>query len=403
MARQGRAGAALTISTVAGAVAGIFSTIVLMTTAAPIAGFALKFGPFEMFCLTVFGLSIISGVSEGSTIKGLIMGALGMFFASVGRSAVFDVDRFTLGYRDLPESDLRYIPLMIGVFAVAEALSQIEARTAVVKASHKFKDMFPKIGEWKRMIVPTAIGSVTGTIVGAIPGTGGDIASFLAYDQARKVSRRKHEFGKGAVEGVAAPEAANNAVTGGAMIPMLTLGIPGDSVTAVLIGAMIIMGMQPGPALFTNTDPHVRTVVTGIFAGLLFANIIVVPLLLLGEPIFARVISLPAHLLWPLVTVFCVVGSFSMTGSMVSVYIMLTFGVFGYVMRKAGFPPGPLIIGMILGPIAEANLHRALNISQGPLWSMLSPISAGLLALAALSMLVPWLQSRRTRPAAGSK
>ena len=397
LAQQGKASLALNVSTIASTVGGTFSTFVLIFVAAPIAAFELRFGPFEMFCLTVFGLSIIAGVSEGSILKGLIMGALGMLFASVGRSAVFDVDRLTFGIQNLPESDLRYIPLMIGVFAITEALSQVEEFTGAGRKAQSFKNMFPTKEQMRQLLAPLGIGSVMGTIIGAIPGAGGDIAGFVAYDQTKKASKHKEEFGKGSIEGVAASECANNAVTGGAMIPMMTLGIPGDSVTAILLGAMVIIGLQPGPTLFHNPNPHVQILVAGIFVGLLAANLLVFPVRLLGAPLFSRTVAIAPHLLWPLVVVFCVVGSFAMTGTMMSVYIMLAFGVFGYIMKKLGFPPGPLILGVILGPIAESNLHRALSISHGHLWSLLSPVSGALLVLAVLSLLTPWLQNRKGR------
>lgn len=398
LAQQGKAALALNVSSIASTVGGVFSTIILITVAQPIAGFALGFGPFEMFCLAVFGLSIIAGVSEGTILKGLIMGALGMLFASAGRSAVFDVDRLTFGIPNLPESDLRYIPLMIGVFAVTEALSQVENLRPAERGATAITRMFPTREQMKRLLAPLGIGSVLGTLIGSIPGAGGDIAGFVAYDQTKKASRHKEEFGKGSIEGVAASECANNAVTGGAMIPMMTLGIPGDSVTAILLGAMIILGLQPGPTLFDNPDPKVQILVTGIFAGLMAANILVLPVRLLGAPLFSRTVAIAPHFLWPLVMVFCVVGSFAMTGTMMSVYIMLAFGVFGYAMKKLGFPPGPLILGVILGPIAEANLHRALSISGGNTAAMFkSPIALGLLVLAVLSVLVPWIQERRAR------
>jgi putative tricarboxylic transport membrane protein len=350
-----------------------------------------------MFCLAVFGLSIISSISERSVIKGFIMGALGMLFSAAGRSTIFDIDRITFGITDLPESGLRYIPLMIGVFAITEALSQVELRTAIKRSAARFKNVFPTPGQLKQITPALGISSVLGTLVGAIPGAGGDIAGFVSYDQTKKVSRRPEAFGKGSIEGVAAAECANNAIIGGAMIPMLTLGIPGDSVTAILLGAMIILGLRPGPTLFTETDPEMRRLIAGLFMGLLAANLLVFPLRLLGAPLFSRVIALSRQFLWPLVVVFCVVGSYSMTSNMMGVYIMAVFGVFGYVMKKFGFPPGPLILGVILGPIAESNLHRALLISKGRIWELFSPLALILLAASLFSVLLPFVQEARKK------
>jgi len=397
LAQQGRAALALNVSTIASTTGGVFSTIVLWFVAAPIASVALKFGPFEMFCLAVFGLSVIASVAEGSATKGFIMGALGVFFAAAGRSTVFDMNRLTFGIGDLPESDLRYIPLMIGVFAITEALDRVEFQSAVEKGVVAARRQFPNLAQMKLLALPLGISSVIGTIVGAIPGAGGDIAGFVAYDQSKKTSKHPEQFGKGAIEGVAASECANNAVTGGAMIPMMTLGIPGDSVTAILLGAMIILGLRPGPTLFSDPDPHLRAIVSAIFIGLLAANLIVLPLRLIGAPLFSRILAIPQHYLWPLVVVFCTVGSYAMTGSMISVYIMLAFGVFGYAMKKFGFPPGPLILGVILGPMAESSLHRALRISNNELLPLFSPLAAILLAMSLVSIALPFVQERRRK------
>ncbi|HOO55870.1 MAG TPA: tripartite tricarboxylate transporter permease [bacterium] len=397
LAQQGKASLALNISAIASTTGGVFSTIVLWTVAAPIAAVALKFGPFEMFCLAVFGLSIISSVAEGSTVKGFIMGALGMLFAAAGRSTVFDIERINFGIKDLPESGLRYIPLMIGVFAITEALTQIELKTVVKKGAAKFKNMMPGLSQLKQISPALAISSVIGTVVGSIPGAGGDIAGFVAYDQTKKVSKEREKFGKGSIEGITAAEGANNAVTGGAMIPMLTLGIPGDSVTAILLGAMIILGLRPGPTLFSETDPDMRALVAAIFVGLLTANILIFPVRMAGAPLFSRVIAISRHFLWPLVVVFCIVGSYSMTNSMMGVYIMLVFGVFGYIMKKFGFPPGPLILGVILGPIAESNLHRALRISKGNIAELISPLAVILIILSVVSVALPFIQEAKKR------
>jgi putative tricarboxylic transport membrane protein len=399
LARSGKASLALNISAIASTIGGLFGTMVLWGVAAPIAGFALKFGPFEMFCLAIFGLSIIASVSEGSVLKGFIMGALGMLFAAAGRSTIFDIDRISFGIKDLPESGLRYIPLLIGVFAITEALSQLELRAAIERGGKKLRNVFPTRRQFKQILPALGVSSVLGTVIGAVPGAGGDIAGFVSYDQAKKISRRPEEFGKGSIEGVAAAECANNAITGGAMIPMLTLGIPGDSVTAILLGAMVILGLRPGPTLFQETDPEICRLVAGLFVGLFAANLLVFPLRILAAPFFSRIIAISRHLLWPLVVVFCIVGSYSMTNTMMGVHIMLAFGIFGYFMKKFGFPPGPLVLGVILGPIAESNLHRALRISGGDLLAIFSPLAAVLLAASVLSVLYPFIQQARKKKA----
>ncbi|MEW5947746.1 MAG: tripartite tricarboxylate transporter permease [bacterium] len=388
LAQQGKASLALNVSAIASTCGGVASAIVLALVAAQIAGFALRIGYFEMFALALFGLSIIAGVSEGSLTKGLIMGAAGMFISTVGFDPIDAYPRFTFGEPDLYEG-ISYIPLLIGVFAMSEALIQAGAPRGNAGVAEGIRNVFPGPADLKRLVPAISLSSAIGTLVGAIPGAGGDIASFMAYDQARKISKKPEEFGSGSIEGVAAAETANNAVTGGAMIPMLTLGIPGDSVTAILLGALIVHGLRPGPRLFEENAGFVNA----LFAGLLITNLLVLPIRLIGAPLFARAVNIPRHFLWPLVVVLCVVGSFSMTNTMFSVTLMLAAGVAGYLLRLQGFPMGPLVLGVILGPIAEENLRNALRAHPGDVAGMIaSPIAAVFIALAVLSLVLPLVQ-----------
>lgn len=393
LAKQGKASLALNVSAIASTTGGTFSVIVLMLVAQQVAAMALKVGYFEMFAIALFGLSIIASVSEGSLFKGLLMGSLGMLVSTVGFDPVDAFPRFTFGNSNLYEG-ISYIPLLIGVFAISEALYQVGKQAKKAEMKEKIKNIFPSRRQLARMLPALGIGSAVGTTVGAVPGAGGDIASFMAYDQTKKVSREPEKFGRGAVEGVAAAESANNAITGGAMIPMLTLGIPGDSVTAVLLGALIIHGIRPGPRLFEENAALVLTV----FAGLLLANLVIFPIRLAGAPLFARAVTIPRHFLWPLVVVFCVVGSFSMTNSLFSVGIMLVAGVFGFLLKTRKYPMGPLVLGVILGPIAEENLRNAMLASQGRFLEIFQrPLAVAFLALTVASLLLPVLQEWKKR------
>ncbi|MCS7265656.1 MAG: tripartite tricarboxylate transporter permease, partial [Armatimonadetes bacterium] len=249
LTQQGKAGLAIGVSCITGVIGGVFSTIVLIIAAPLIANFALKFGPAEYFALAVFGLSIIASLSERSLVKGLLMGACGLLLATIGIDPITAVPRFTFGFQQLLEG-LPFIPVLIGVFALGEVFHQATVREEVKVSFAELGRTIPNREEWRQILPATSLACVTGTLIGALPGVGGDVAAFIAYDHAKKLSRNPQRFGKGALEGLAAAECANNSVTGGAMIPLLTLGIPGDSVTAVLLGALMIHGIRPGPELF---------------------------------------------------------------------------------------------------------------------------------------------------------
>ncbi|MEW6202406.1 MAG: tripartite tricarboxylate transporter permease [bacterium] len=394
LARQGKASLALNVNFVSSTIGGIVSVIVLILVAKQVADFALRISYFEMFAIAVFGLSIVASISEKSIVKGLIMGALGMLISTVGFDPIDAFPRFTYGVTDLFEG-VSYIPLLIGVFAIPEALEQVATTEQVIKIKEKIRNVFPTKQQLIDLIPSLSISTIIGIIVGAIPGTGGDIASFAAYDQAKKISKHPEEFGKGSLEGLAAAECANNAVTGGAMIPMLTLGIPGDAVTAILLGALIVHGIHPGPRLFEENPQFVYS----MYAGFLLASILIFPVCLLGVTLFARTVDIPKHFLWPLVVVLCVVGSFSMSNSLFPVGIMIVAGIIGYLLRLRGFPMGPLILGVILGPLAEENLLNALRASSHgrAVEIFASPIALILFALTILSILTPVIQSRRKK------
>lgn len=391
MAQEGKAGLAIGISCITGVVGGVFSTLVLMFAAPQVARFALKFGPAEYFALAVFGLSVIASLSERSLLKGALMGVCGLLLATIGMDPITAVPRFTLGLTLLLEG-LALVPVLVGVFALGEVLYQSSLPEADRSLFRNIGRILPSRNHYRRITLPTLLASITGTLIGALPGVGGDVAAFVAYDQAKKVSRRPEEFGKGSVEGLAAAECANNSVTGGAMIPMLTLGIPGDAVTAVILGALLMHGVRPGPELFEK-QAHL---LSAIFIGLLVANLLVLPVGLAGAKLFAQTVRAPRHYLFPLIVVLCVVGSYAINNSLFDVGVMFLFGIVGWALRQAGFPIAPLVLGLILGRMTEENFRRALILSGGS-WSIFvsRPLSAILLLLAVASVAFSVWQSRR--------
>ena len=383
LARKGEAAKALAVSAIASFIGGMVSTIMLITISPILAGFALRFGAPEYFALAVFGLSIIASISGKSPVKGLLSGMFGLLISTVGLDPVTSFPRFTFGQINL-YNGFAIIPVLIGLFALAEAFVQMEK---IFEGSQtidtNFKRGMVSLKETLALL-PTMIKSaLIGTFIGAIPGAGADIAAFVSYNEARRSSKRGKEFGTGCLEGVAAPEAGNNGVTGGAMVPLLTLGVPGDAVTAILLGALIIQGLQPGPLLFTkNAD-----IVYGLFSSLLVGNILMLALGLLCVRLFCRVVELSKRIIIPTIITLSIVGAYSMNNSIFDVWVCIGFGVIGYLMQKVDMPSSPIILAVILGPMAESNLRRAVLMYQGSysfLWTR--PIGVVFLVLAALSL-----------------
>ncbi|WP_172118832.1 tripartite tricarboxylate transporter permease [Halomonas hibernica] len=396
MARRGEAGRALGIAIVASFVGGIFSAIVLSLLAPPIANFALLFGAAEYFSLSIFGLVIIASVSR-SLLKGIIAGLIGLLLSTVGLDPVAGVTRFTYGSPSLL-SGINLLPALIGLFAVSQVIADViehltpgkadASKAAMDRARPRWREV---LRGWKTLIVSSSIG----TLIGAIPGAGGSIASFLSYDQAKRMSKTPAAFGSGHPEGIVASESSNNALVGGALIPMLTLGIPGEAATAVLMGGLMIQGIRPGPTLFTDQG----AIIYGIFIAFFVANIFMLLFQSLGIRLFVKVLDMPRSLLLALISVFCVIGVYSVDSDIFNVYLMLAFGVLGYFLNRYGFGTAPVILGLILGPIAESNLQRSLLLSGGD-WSVLltRPISlAFLLVAAAFLAFTLWQQKKPTQ------
>ena len=394
LAQQGKAGLALGINAIYSGLGGLVSVVFLMLLAQPIAKFALNFGAAEYFALAFFGLSMIIGISGKSIRKGIISGFIGLFIATVGLDPITSTQRFTFNQSELYEG-ISFIPIMIGLFGLGEIFYQFLSKKKDTGSDNK-KDFKSKIGrilpnrkERKEMRKPFIGSAIISPIIGAIPGAGGDIASIVTWEQSKRFAKgkKKAEYGKGSLGGLAATTAANNGVIGGAFATMLTLGLPGDAVTAILIGSLMMYGMQPGPNLFVENPDIIYTII-----GLLFiAHILVIVVGLFGAKIFSRIMLLKQEYIWLSVILFCVIGAYAINNSYFDVWIALAFGVVGLIFRKLDYPLGPLILGLILGPMAESNFRRALVMGDGQDYTIFftRPISLILIIIAVLSLIMP--------------
>lgn len=392
MARQGKGGLALVASSMVTTLGILFSMVLFVVAAQPIARFALEFGPAEMFALVIFGLTVMISISSRSLVKGAIAGVFGLAIATVGRDPITGDARFVGGFNDL-NSGLPFIAIIIGLFGIAELFDQVLThRPASVRPISSLGRYWPTRPELRRMVKPFATSTVIGTVVGVVPAAGGDIAGLVGWDRAKRMSAHPEEFGKGSIEGLTAADTASSATLGGSLTTTMALGIPGDSVMAVMIGSMVIWGLQPGPALFTN-NPDLVMSIAGI---MVIATVLSFAVSLVRMKGMVRMLDLPLHYLWAGILVFCIVGTYTTTNSLYTVWVMLAAGVVGLVMKRTGFPPGPVVLGLLLGPLAEANLRRALII-DGPSILVTQPIAALLLTLAALSLLAPFVQRARAR------
>lgn len=384
MAKQGRAGPALGIAAIGSFIGGTFATLALMVVSLPLATFALRFGPPEVFALLVVGLSLVTGLSGKSIFAALIMTMFGLMLAMVGMDPVRGAPRFTFGIPPLYDG-IGFIPVVMGLFGVGEILLSMEAPVLeVIKA--KITDLLPKREEWKVSTGAIGRGTIIGFFLGLIPGIGAIIPTFLAYVVEKKVSKHPEKFGTGVIEGVASPETANNAYANGAMVPLLTLGIPGSPTLAVLMGAFIIHGLTPGPFLFKERPD----VVWGLIASLYLGNVM---LLILNLPLvgfWAKLLQIRYEFLYPGILLFCILGAYSLNQSVFDVGVMIAFGVLGYIFRKLDWPLAPTVLALILGPMMERALRTSLEMSGGDLSILVTrPISAVLLIVAAVVLLSP--------------
>ena len=385
-AKRGEGGRAIGVSTVSSAIGGLVSCVALLTIAPILSKFALQFSAAEYFALAVFGLTIIGCVSGKSVVRGLLAGVIGLIVATVGIDNTSGTLRYTMGSVSML-SGFSIIPAMIGLFALPQVIMGLEQGKEKERVLQKVTRVLPSKEDFKKIFPLSLIFGTVGTFIGAVPGTGATIASFLSYNEARRWSKHPEKFGTGVVEGIIAPESANNGVTGGALIPLLTLGVPGDVTTAVLLGAFLIQGLQAGPMLFTEHPDIVYSIFTGMFV----INIVMLVAGLFGQKIFIKIVSMPNFIIVPMIFILCVVGSFAINNSIFDVGVMFCFGLFGYVLNKLEIPEAPVVIGLILGPLVESSLRRALILSKGSMMIFIQkPISAIFLLLSLLSMSWPY-------------
>lgn len=396
MARNGRAGEALGLSITASFIGGMLGAVLLILLAPPIARFALRFGPAEFFSLGVFGLVVIASVSSGSMLRGLVAGLIGLFLAMVGADPMTGTLRFTGGQPALI-TGINLLPALIGLFAVSQIfqdLASFGGGKGAEPVPQDFSSARPPFRLLARAWKVITSSTLIGVVIGAIPGAGGSISSFLSYDQARRMSKSPETFGKGNPEGLVASETSNNATASGALIPMLTLGVPGEVATAVLMGGLTIQGVRPGPALFDEQ----ATLVYAIFVSFIVANIAMFLLQLFGIRIFVRILKVPKHIMMPLVLMFCVIGVYGVNGSVFELWLMFAFGAIGFFLNRYGFGTAPVILGLILGTLTERNLRRGMIVYDGDWTQFLTrPLSLTFLVLAVIFLAMVFWQNRKDK------
>lgn len=383
MARQGRAGAALGISAFGSFIGGTASVIGLMIFAPLLARLALKFGAPEYFGLIFFGLTMVIYLCKGSIIKALIAAAIGIAISTIGQDPISGVTRFTLNSITLMDG-LGIVPVAMGIFGIGEVLTNVEGSVKQEVFETKIRGLFPSLQDWIDCAWPIVRGSVIGFFMGILPGGGGLISTFMAYAVEKRISRHPEKFGMGAIEGVAAPETANNAGTGGCMVTLLALGIPGHLVMAVLLGAFMIHGIQPGPLLIIRHPSLFWGTIASMYIGNCMLLILNVPLI----PIWVKILKIPYNILFPLIILFCFIGVYSVNNNVYEIVIMVFFGFFGYLMRKSGFEAAPFMLGLVLGPLMEINFRQSLLYGD-PLLFFKRPISAVLLTVSLFLLITP--------------
>jgi putative tricarboxylic transport membrane protein len=362
MARQGRAGPALGIAAFGSFIAGTLGLIGLMILAQPLAQFALDFGPAEYFTIICTGLILLSFISRGPMVKSLIIASFGIILSCIGIDIITSKTRMTFDLLELADG-VGLVPLVMGLFGISEVLMNLEKEVKEERAllHLKTKDLFPTRDDWKRSKWPIVRGSILGFFLGILPGIGTVTSSFFSYAVEKKVSKHPERFGQGMIEGIAAPESANNAATAGAFIPLFTLGIPVNPVMALLFGALLIHGIQPGPLLMQKHPEMFWGPVSSMYIGNFMLLVLNLPLI----PIWVQILKVPKRVLLPLILLFCIIGSFSLNNSVVEVLMMVLFGMIGYVLRKAGYDMAPFVLGFVLGPTFETNFRQSLLISGG--------------------------------------
>ncbi len=399
MAKKGQAGLALSVSAIATTVGILLSMVVFVFLAQPIARLALRFGPYEMFALVVFGLTVIISIAARSVAKGIFAGLLGLALATIGLDPITADARFTFGSQELT-GGLDFIALIIGLFGITEVLDQILSyRAHKVRAISSLGRWWPTRGELKQIARPMGLSGLLGVVIGIVPAAGGDIAGLIGWNRAKAISKHPEEFGQGSIEGLVGSDTASSSTLGGALTTTLSLGIPGDSVMAIMLGSMVIWGIQPGPTLFEKRPDMIITIATIMVVATLVATVVS----LVRNQGMTKLLDLRPQWIWGIILVFCIVGTYATTNNVMTAAQMLLFGVLGLALRRVGMPAGPVVLGFLLGPMAEANLRRAMLI--GDLTGFIThPIAAVLLVLGTGSLVLPVvreLRARRKAAAAG--
>lgn len=399
LTEKGQPGMALGTSVVASSAGGVIGACVLLAFSEPLAKVAISFGAAEYFALAVFGLTIISSMSGDSLLKGFIAMLIGLLLKTVGLDPFTGGERFTFGVAKLMDG-ISFIPALIGLYALAQVFIGIEQLGTKLSGEAKYSYKIPGVKQLARLWRVILQSSIIGSIIGVLPGAGATITSFICYNEAKRFSKTPEKYGTGCLEGVAAPESGNNAVVGGALIPLLTLGIPGSATAAVLIGALMLHGLLPGPMLFV----HNADLVYGLFVGLFIACFFQLIFGLVGIPLWVKIISTPRALLLPAIAAIAIIGAYGKDYSMVDVWLMIGFGFLGYILRKFKFPVTPVILALVLGGILEENFRRALTMSGGDFSIFYTkPISLTLLLMAVLSLGSPLLVNRLVKNRTGGK
>ena len=390
LARKGRAGAVLGMAAIASFVAGTFGTLGLMLAAPPLAQAAIAFGPPEYFALVVMGLTALALVG-GELIKGLMMGVLGLLIATIGVDPQLGNIRFTFGQLWLFDG-IEFLVVAVALFGIGEVLASAEKNMSSAQTSFKLGNILPTAADWLSCRWAMLRGTVIGYLIGVLPGVGATIASFITYAVEKKFSRHPEKFGTGVMEAVVAPEAANNSASSGAMVPMFALGIPGSNTTAVMLGALIMFGLRPGPQLFEQNPD----LVWGIIASMYVGNVILLILNLPLAGVFAMLLRIRYTLLYPVILALCIAGVYSHANSMDDLWLMIGFGVLGYIMKRYDFPAAPLVLGLVLEPLLENALRQSMTLSHGSLSIFVArPIPAVLLLITVLVIIVPLLMRLR--------
>jgi putative tricarboxylic transport membrane protein len=387
LARQGRAGAALAIAAIGSFIAGTLGVVALMLAAPPIADQAVKFGPPEYFMLAVLGLLTLAALGGTSTAKSLLMAVAGLAIATVGLDPMIGEQRFTLGVIELSDG-IEFLPVAVGLFGIAEVIANIETRLLLEPIRAGLRGLIPTWQDWAASRLAILRGSIIGFVVGVLPGAGATMASFIAYAVEKRSARDPSRFGQGAIEGVAAPESANNAATAGAMVPLLTLGIPGSATTAILLGAFILYGLRPGPLLLSE---H-ADIFWGLIASMYIGNLMLLVLNLPLAPVFASLLRLPYAVIAAGILGISVSGVYSLQNSMFDVWVAVAFGVIGYLMKRFDYPAAPLVLALVLGPLLERSLRQSLTISHGSFEIFVArEASLAMLIIAVLVLAAPLL------------